>query len=260
MEGRNMKFGVLKRFSFKWWLALPFSIGDIWRRLTPKDQHVHYMCYWWHGVLERRPFQSVFTKSGDANVQLINAGRRDPSTSTTLFELNCILMAVREVDARKVLEIGTFDGNTTVNIAANLPDDGEVVTVDLPIDETPGDYAIKIDDSSKRNVTNRQIVGAQFKHHPFGNRVRQVFGDTGKLDWTKFGGPFDVVFIDGCHAYEYVKSDTENALKVVHPGSIILWHDYAELDSVSRAVDEYRGRFDRLCAVASTRLAVGFVK
>lgn len=255
-----MKFGGLKRFSFKWWLALPFSLGDIWKRLTPKDPHVHGMSYWWYGELERRPFQSVFKNCASARYSLTNAGRRDPTTSTTLFELNCVLMALHETGAKRVLEIGTFDGNTTVNIAQNLPDDGIVVTVDLPVEDPPKDYAIAIDDPTKKNVTDRRIVGAQFKGHPAEKRIRQVFGDTAKLDWTTFGGPFDVVFIDGCHAYEYVKSDTEKALAVVKKGGIILWHDYAEMDSVSRAVDEYRGRIGDLCALAQTRIAVGFVK
>ena len=53
---------------------------------------------------------------------------------------------------------------------------------------------------------------------------------------------------------------TEKALAVVKKGGIILWHDYAEMDSVSRAVDEYRGRIGDLCALAQTRIAVGFVK
>lgn len=254
-----MKYGGLRRFSFKWWLALPFSIGDIWKRLTPRDPQVHAMSYWWNGTLERKAYQNVFKKCADAAYSLVNSGRRDPTTSTTLFELNCILMAMREVDAKKVLEIGTFDGNTTVNIAANLPEGGEVVTVDLPVEETT-EYSIAIDDPSKRNVTDRKIVGAQFKAHPAGKRVRQVFGDTAKLDWKAFGGPFDMIFIDGCHAYEYVKSDTEKALSVVRPGGIVLWHDYAEMDSVSNAVDEFRDRFQSLCALAQTRIAVGFVK
>ncbi|MCR4336539.1 MAG: class I SAM-dependent methyltransferase, partial [Candidatus Omnitrophica bacterium] len=34
------------------------------------------------------------------------------------------------------------------------------------------------------------------------------------------------VFIDANHSYAYVKSDTENALKMISEQGIILWHDY----------------------------------
>ena len=105
-----------------------------------------------------------------------------------------------------------------------------------------------------------RIVGEQFIDSPAQGKIRQVYCDTGKLDWSTLGGPFDVAFIDGCHAYEYVKSDTEGVLQVMRPGALVLWHDYAEMESVSQAVDEFRGRFDDLYAVQGTRIAIGRVK
>lgn len=253
-----MKYGGLRRFSLKWWLALPFSIGDIWKRMSPKDALAQGMCYWWFGELPRRHFQEIFKRSSEAAYSIVNSGRRDPTTSTTLFELNCILMAQAEVKAKRVLEIGTFNGNTTVNIAVNLPDDGQVVTCDLPV-EGPADLAIAVA-AGEKNVTDRRTVGQQYLEHPARSRVKQVFGDTAKLDFSTLGGPFDLAFIDGCHAYDYVKSDTEKVLKVMRQGGLVLWHDYAEMDSVSRAVDEFRSRFDDLVAIAGTRIAVGRVK
>jgi predicted O-methyltransferase YrrM len=38
-------------------------------------------------------------------------------------------------------------------------------------------------------------------------------------------GPFDAVFIDGNHSYEYVKKDLENFLPKVKDGGIVALHD-----------------------------------
>jgi predicted O-methyltransferase YrrM len=189
-----------------------------------------------------------------------NPTDRLPGTSVTLFEVNCILLALASIPARRALEIGTFDGNTSLNLAVNLPDDGSVITIDLPVSEVP-EYAIGIAEPSLRNVTERSIVGAQFRNHPAGKKIHQIFCDTGTLDFRSLGGSFDLAFIDGCHAYEYVVSDTRKVLEVMAPGGIVIWHDYAMMASVSRAVDEMQdtGVFNDIFAIEGTRLAVGVV-
>jgi len=162
-------------------------------------------------------------------------------------------------NARRVLEIGTYDGNTTLNLAANLPPEGRVVTIDLPIEDPPS-LALAVDSDKERNMTDRARVGAQFLDHPARAKITQVFSDSATLDFTTLGGPFDFCFIDGCHAYNYVKSDTDNVLRVMRPGGVVAWHDYAMMDSVSKAVDEYDGAFASLAAVQLTRLAVGITR
>jgi predicted O-methyltransferase YrrM len=253
------KYGGLRRFSLKWWLALPFSLGDIFLRFTPKDPMVHAQCYWWYGDLPRKHPQEVFPDAAFADIRMLNVGRRDPTTSTTLYELGCLLMGRAQADAEKIVEVGTFDGNTTLNLAANVGEEGLVVTLDLPLEEQEPELGLEID-SALRNVTDRQVVGEQFQNRPEKERIRQVFGDSARLDWKELPGPFDMAFIDGCHAYEYVKSDTANALKVLRPGGLVIWHDYAEMEDVSRAVDEFQDRFDDMCALQGTRLAVGWKK
>lgn len=59
-------------------------------------------------------------------------------------------------------------------------------------------------------------------------RVTQVFQDSLKLDWTETDYPatFDLILVDACHAYDFVKSDTEKALQKLRPGGLLLWHDF----------------------------------
>lgn len=45
-------------------------------------------------------------------------------------------------------------------------------------------------------------------------------------DFSKLG-KFDLIFVDGDHTYNGVKSDTANVFKhLIHDNSIIVWHDY----------------------------------
>jgi hypothetical protein len=66
------------------------------------------------------------------------------------------------------------------------------------------------------------------------------------------------VFVDGSHAYSYVVSDSERALRLVSPGGLVLWHDYAgprHSPGVYRALNELAERLP-LVRITGTALAV----
>ena len=67
-----------------------------------------------------------------------------------------------------------------------------------------------------------------------------------------------MAFIDGCHAYEYVRKDTENALRAVRKGGVVMWHDYGMIKEVSRAVDEFARQLD-VKVIRGTRIALAVV-
>ena len=126
--------------------------------------------------------------------------------------------------------------------------------------EAPPELALELELPHERNITDRSILGEQFKNHKCPANIRQILGDFAKLDFPALGKGFDLAFIDGCHAYNYVKSDTQKVLSVMRPGGVVLWHDYAMMESVSRAVDEFQGAFASLYALEGTRIAVGVVR
>jgi predicted O-methyltransferase YrrM len=67
----------------------------------------------------------------------------------------------------------------------------------------------------------------------------------------------DLIFIDGSHAYSYVMSDTEKALKMLKKGGIVLWHDYRgtrEAPDVFRALNELAEKLP-IVHIAGTSLA-----
>jgi len=57
--------------------------------------------------------------------------------------------------------------------------------------------------------------------------IRHLYANSRNFDFAPFANQFDLIFIDGDHTYEGVKSDTANAFKLIKDEhSMIVWHDY----------------------------------
>jgi predicted O-methyltransferase YrrM len=48
------------------------------------------------------------------------------------------------------------------------------------------------------------------------------------VEWMQIQAPYDFVFIDGSHWYEYVSKDWENARGMVRKGGIVAFHDITD--------------------------------
>lgn len=60
------------------------------------------------------------------------------------------------------------------------------------------------------------------------DNIIHLQGNSTTFDFKALNKKFDLVFIDGNHHYEYVKSDTQNTFaSLIHENSIVVWHDYA---------------------------------
>lgn len=53
-------------------------------------------------------------------------------------------------------------------------------------------------------------------------------------------GPFDVVFVDGDHSAEVVRSDWNHYSPMVRPGGVVAFHDSAGIGAVTELVNELR--------------------
>jgi predicted O-methyltransferase YrrM len=201
----------------------------------------------WNAI-KPEPLASIFPgiASIPSETKIHHALERTKGTSIELDELCVLVTVARFLRPKRILEIGTFDGNTTLNLAANT--DAQVVTVDLP----PGARIALLKKGDVPNVRSEQR-GTQFQGHPLASRIRQVFGDSGTMDWSSLGEPFDLIYLDGCHTSTYVHSDTQNALRMLTPGGIIVWHDYT-WRSVSKVIDSYAKHGVRV--IQGTRFAV----
>ena len=59
------------------------------------------------------------------------------------------------------------------------------------------------------------------------NNIEHIEANSLQYDFENLKEKFDVIFIDGDHSYKGVKSDTENAFKLLrNEDSVIVWHDF----------------------------------
>ena len=59
------------------------------------------------------------------------------------------------------------------------------------------------------------------------DNVTQLQGDSRSFDFGQLNKTFDLIFIDGDHHYDFVKSDTMKVIsQLMHENSIVVWHDY----------------------------------
>ncbi len=163
--------------------------------------------------------------------------------NVTPYETIVLNLIVASKKPKTLFEIGTFDGRTTLNLALNTSENVIIYTIDLPKEETnTAELPVA---RSDQNLINTNVTGMRFLTENakilLGNRtITQLYGDTAKFDFEPYYSSCDFVFVDAAHTYEYVKNDSEIALKLLKNGSgVILWHDYDDKHSGSvQAVNE----------------------
>lgn len=194
--------------------------------------------------------------AGDAKIRVRSPVPADGNV--TLLELLVINALVTSRRPRRVFEIGTFDGRTTLNLAANAADDAIVYTLDLPASGAPA-LGVDADDAQFIQRSQEGVRGSRFHGTPEAARIRQLTGDSAAFDYAPYAGEMEFVFVDGSHAYDYVLSDSQAALQLAAPGAMIVWHDYGEWPDVTRALHDLAARdprFARLTHVGGTALAL----
>src|ERR1700722_5587839 len=110
-----------------------------------------------------------------------------------LYELSVICSLVAHFKPKHVLEIGTFDGNTTLQLALNAPDDAKIHTLDL-LDHAITNKPTAVNDlpyiqDQKKHI--RKFASTRVQH-----KIIQHFGDSTAFDFSIFG-ELDFIFIDG---------------------------------------------------------------
>jgi hypothetical protein len=140
---------------------------------------------------------------------------------------------------KEIIEIGTFDGRTTLNLAINSRPHLDVFTLDLPSDLAPK-FALAQGEAA---FVQKPRSGRHFREAPAAwagpaRRITQLFGDSATYDWSAHLGRAGLVFVDGSHAYDYVVADTDTALRLVTNKGMVIWHDYGVWDGVTRALEE----------------------
>lgn len=151
-------------------------------------------------------------------------------------EMLALCRILRYRRPQSVFEIGTFEGGTTLQMAANC--EAQILTLDL--DPSRADQRVVTDPSLD---VYPYTPGARFMGTPYASRITQLYGDSQCFDFGPYAQKMELVFVDACHHYEWVRKDSESALAMVAPGGAVIWHDYAPYaPGVVRALDELAPR------------------
>lgn len=175
---------------------------------------------------------------------------------TPLDELAYLAIVAKAASPKSIFEIGTFRGRTALNFAMNAPDECAVYTLDLSPEER-GELMGETNVADK-GIIERSFTGVDYRNKDVSHKIKQLYGNSMEFDFGPYHGKMDIVFVDGAHDYEVVLADTRNALKMVKPGGVILWHDFAnygDYNDVVRAVlDVIPG--ERITQINGSQLAL----
>jgi predicted O-methyltransferase YrrM len=216
-------------------LLLAGSRGSLGRR------NLHTEAFRIRARIREVPLSDFAQSNGDALVMpspsTDRAGVGDPAYHYALAAL------ARALRPRVIVEFGTFLGVSTVTMLLNSPEDARIVTIDLPTHANPA--GLTGTDLGLARVA-RDRCGEAFATHPRRSAVTQLRIDSRELalvEYVPYGA--DLIFVDGGHTTEILHADTENALRAIRPGGVIVWDDYCwfypevvrYLDDLSRHLD-----------------------
>lgn len=183
------------------------------------------------------------------------------STVTRPMETHVLATLTYYFKPKNIFEIGTYNGFTTLHFAYNSPSDCTVYTLDLP-----PDYNVEhMDKSSKYSYDDWLVVElsmAHIKERTYNGdrnsvKIKELFGDSATFDFSPYYGRMDLIFIDGSHSYEYIKSDTENAFRMLSQDGVIIWHDFDYI--IHKDVFKYLNKLSQereIYSITNTRFAV----
>ncbi|MFN8532806.1 MAG: class I SAM-dependent methyltransferase [Dehalococcoidia bacterium] len=198
--------------------------------------------------LPQRPVLASFDAPTAVDVRLANqpSGAWFHEVASYAIDIVSLCLLARILEPKVVFEIGTLRGYTALHFALNTPDDADVYTLDLPRDhQGPVQLATTILDAQHIGSSVR-MRSYDFDEYPEAAKIHCLFGDSATFDYSPFHKRVGLFFIDGAHSYEYVRSDTLNALRCCHPGSVIAWHDFGRVgvNGVSRWLAQLARKYD----------------
>jgi hypothetical protein len=127
-------------------------------------------------------------------------------------ELMILAHVVRFLHPKRVVEFGTAEGRTALNLALHIPPDGEVITLDFsPI---PG----------------QNEIGYFYWEQPLKSKIKQIFSGVEDWDTTPYRASAEIVFCDACDQLPGLAAEMAQAFAVIKPGGVIFRHDYGSAE------------------------------
>lgn len=129
-----------------------------------------------------------------------------------ITDLALLKMLAKRYHDCEYLEIGTWRGESLANVA-------EIAVHCTSVNLSPSEI--------RKMGMSEEYVKVHFVFSKSLGNVTYIGHDSRTFDFASLGKRFDLIFIDGDHAYKSVKIDTGNAFNLLRDeDSVIVWHDY----------------------------------
>lgn len=186
-------------------------------------------------------FHQLFTQNGlgpalESEVSFIGGGVWGGTSHIETW-----VLSVLAKQATCMFEFGTGSARITYLWAKNSAPDARVITLTLSKNQQADYQATREDNPWATQTALAESVLDSFLYSgtPVEHKITQLCGDSKRFDETPYLKQCDLIFIDGSHAYSYVKNDTEKALRMLKEGGLILWHDYRYRNLETSGVRRY---------------------
>lgn len=186
-------------------------------------------------------FHEVFAQTGlgfnpETEVSFIGCG-----VTGGISHLESWVLSVLAKQATSLFEFGTCTGKTTYLWAKNSPAEARIITLTLGKNQHADYRPAKEDNLWATRTALDESAFDRFIYSgtPVEHKITQLFGDSKRFDETPYVKQCDLIFIDGSHAYSYVKNDTKKALRMLREGGLLLWHDYRYHNLATSGVRRY---------------------
>jgi len=190
-----------------------------------KDMGARYSHYPGPFAIDEPDLQKIFP--GIENFPNAIAGTQYQKGDLDDYNLTCINRITATVQPKTILEIGTFRGRTTLNLATWAPK-AHVITIDIANIVTDTFSSVDMDYHQEPDK-----VGIVFKDTEQSKRITQIIADSLTqecallVDAKLKGRKIDLAFIDGGHDYDSVKHNFEElVLPRMKEGGVVVFDDY----------------------------------
>lgn len=187
---------------------------DKWKEIIKEDQK----------ILEERYSKKNVNKK--INKKIIDITW---PASQKKYELLMIQSFLKNYKTKKILEIGSYKGGSTMLWAQMVkPYNGKVYSCDLTFDSGGFYYT---DENNKTFSYRRQV----YNDTEYEKYIVELPGDSHDLNHIEkikgvVGNDVDLLFIDGDHSYNGVKQDFENFYSLVKENGYIIFHDIQDTE------------------------------
>lgn len=128
-------------------------------------------------------------------------------------------LAQKVQDGLKIVEIGSYEGKSTISLALGARTNVQVIAIDPHTGDISEALAGKVINTYEKFLGNISAAGVGHKIKPM--KMTSVEAAARYSD-----GPIGMLFIDGWHSTEAVLEDIDSWLPFMHPDGVVVFDDW----------------------------------